>query len=78
MRLIDADKLYLPLEEMVSRMSVYCATTIDAVPVIRCKKCKYLGDEIQDDYGGKYRLCKEHGGQVRLEDFCSWAEEREE
>lgn len=33
MRVIDADKIYIPAEEMVSKMSVYCAPTIDAIPV---------------------------------------------
>ena len=42
MRLIDADKLHLPYEDMVSRMSVHYAPTIDAVPVIRCKDCKWF------------------------------------
>lgn len=33
MRLIDADALYIPPEEINVKMAVACALTIDAVPV---------------------------------------------
>ena len=42
--------------------------SIDAVPVIRCKDCKYWNGE------GKY--CDYDMSGLR-EDFCSWAERKE-
>jgi len=52
MRLIDADALYIPPEEMNAKMAVAYAPTIDAVPVVRCKDCKwYDGQEICDRHG---------------------------
>lgn len=76
-RYIDADKLkpdttvFLSLyaEEPVkvfSQKRIDNAPTVDAVPVVRCKDCKYL--EITGCYGecGKAIL-----GIVSPEDFCS-------
>ena len=45
MRLIDADALIKELDRkhysMASRKQIYSQPTIDAVPVVRCKDCKY-------------------------------------
>ena len=43
-RLIDADALLEGREdhEMISTHLIWNATTIDAVPVIRCKDCKWF------------------------------------
>ena len=82
-RYIDADKLkpdttvFLSLyaEEPVkvfSQKRIDNAPTVDAVPVVRCKDCKYL--EITGCYGecGKAIL-----GIVSPDDFCSRGERRE-
>ena len=81
MRLIDADDLMknLPPEEMCSRFAVENAPTIDAVPVIRCKDCKYKDDGIDED-GIPFLKClsgRSYGG-TRKNDYCSWAERKEE
>ena len=49
--------------------------TIDAVPVVRCKDCKY-------SYGNKYctnDAWKDEGNTVHIEpeDFCSYGERKE-
>lgn len=43
MRLIDADALikHIPAEEIVSKMAITNAPTIDAVEVVRCQNCKH-------------------------------------
>ena len=48
------------------------APTIDAVPVVRCKDCKWLYDEM-DDY-----CCRSHRGLVRIceNSFCSYGERK--
>ena len=49
------------------------APTIDAVPVVRCKDCKWLYDEM-DDY-----CCRSHRGLVRIceNSFCSYGERKD-
>ena len=49
---------------------IECAPTVDAVPVIRCKDCKWFGDigcaiSIVDDTD-----------KPSENDYCSWAERR--
>lgn len=53
MRLIDADALSElvgePIEIFLSRLDLKLPPTVDAVPVIRCKDCKYLWHEVAED-----------------------------
>ena len=86
-RLIDADALYRkvkmetnpygkPTIDYDSGVKVLewidKAPTIDAVPVVRCKDCKWLYDEM-DDY-----CCRSHRGLVRIceNSFCSYGERK--
>lgn len=48
------------------------APAVDAVPVVRCKDCKWLYDGM-DDY-----CCCSHRGLVRIceDSFCSYGERR--
>lgn len=48
--------------------------TIDDVPVVRCKDCKWLYDEM-DDY-----CCRSHRGLARIceNSFCSYGERKED
>ena len=50
------------------------APTIDAVPVVRCKDCKWLYSEM-----GNY-CCRSHRGLVRIceNSFCSYGERKDE
>ena len=68
---------------------VEACSTVDAVPVIRCKDCKYwmphtqLGfDEVRAVY---HDYCAMHcpdddfyAYRKRADDYCSWAERKEE
>ena len=73
MRIIDADfackgciryRTSLPCEECV----VNDVPTVDAVPVVRCRDCKY--------YDGKW-MCKISGVPSRKpNDFCSYGERK--
>lgn len=78
MRLIDADKFILALmdaslssvDEDTILDLVDSVPTADAVPVVRCKDCKY-----RDGTPGKPNiLC----AQMHEEDFCSYGECRED
>ena len=95
MRLIDADELkdwseIVPLtgdggidindfDEKLKSMP-----TVDAVPVIRCKDCKWLGvANLKDKYGQPNPVaCCRGNGNVRIgikpDDYCSRAERKEE
>ena len=92
-RLIDADAF---LEKM-KRTSRYFDVkfdidempTIDAVPVVRCRECKYWGDEdgkLQDSDGVLFARCKVHnylidgrhtGWCPTENDFCSYGERKD-
>lgn len=73
MRLIDADALYIPPEEINAKMAVACAPTIDAVPyVVRCKDCKWFGKK-----GCAIEVVDETD-MPKENDFCSFAERRED
>ena len=87
MRLIDGDalktkaikcetfKLYdAPVFlKAVGTKEIDRAPTIDAVPVVRCKDCKWLYDEM-DDY-----CCRSHRGLARIceNSFCSYGERKD-
>ena len=49
------------------------APDVDAVKVVRCKDCKYW----EKPYGWN-GWCDEHGIPAEEDDFCSWAERRDE
>ena len=81
MRLIDADKLIKHIEVEYQKFdSVYDTyevlkdiknePTIDAVPVVRCKDCKY--------YRKNRFVCDLTKYASTEDDFCSWAERKEE
>jgi hypothetical protein len=83
MRLIDADRLSENIYDNISapyedsreaKEECLCAIeeapTIDAVPVVRCKDCKY-----RDGTPGQPNiLC----AQMHEDDFCSYGERKEE
>lgn len=81
MRLIDADELlkYIPTEEMCSRFAVENALTVDAVPVIRCKDCKWYKTNYSWN-GKEHRVCVIDAYEPvrKADDFCSRAERKEE
>lgn len=78
MRLIDADKLrtirsiqsgdFNSIETI--QKWIDDAPTVDSVPVVRCKDCKYYN--IYNHY------CVNDGVSVKLDDYCSWGERRDE
>ena len=48
--------------------------TVDAVPVVRCKDCKWLYDEMA------FYCCRSHRGLVRIcaDSFCCYGERKED
>lgn len=63
--------------------------TVDAVPVIRCKDCRYWLPHTQfgydADWGEYHNYCEKHLPDDEFyafikeaDDFCSWAERKEE
>ena len=80
-RLIDADAL---IEEAltegadgyVDAFQIASAPSIDAVPVVRCKDCKY-GEVDDADLPTQY-LCNYHGADWNDENhFCSYGERKD-
>lgn len=93
MRPIDADKLvrdhgFFIEDEDGFPTCVVCETdirhypTIDAVPVVRCKECKYYkpGKYFKDiNFCHRLPYYAEKGGlNVADDDFCSYGERRSE
>ena len=99
-RLIDANALISYIDEcsQESRFRVYYgyaksfiddAPTVDAVEVLRCRDCKYWGDEagkLQHSDGVLFARCKVHnylidgrhtGWCPTENDFCSYGERKE-
>lgn len=78
MRLIDADPLIKIASEyddfMVDGHDILDAPTIDAVPVVRCKDCKFWN---RDDPAGNGCECHCNGGWWLPEDYCSCGERRD-
>ena len=76
-RLIDADELlnhlYNKQQERVDvALEIARFPTVDAVPVVRCKDCKYT------DKCGRGLICTHwmRGGIVTGDDYCSNGERR--
>lgn len=72
MKLIDADKLMENKFKNDISYNAFCnlvkrQPSIDAVPVIRCKDCKY--------YKENTLACSRYG--LEDDDYCSWAERKE-
>ena len=90
MRLIDADALMKTVFNdvvlvdgevkgvgLILAETVDKAPTIDAVPVVRCDKCKHFKhDEANDEW-----YCKKSGADIEYVDslthFCSYGERKE-
>ena len=60
-------------DEAVLASDIKNTPTVDAVPVVRCKDCKWLYDEMGD------YCCRSHRGLVRIceNSFCSYGERKE-
>ena len=82
MRLIDADEAIInfgfewddipPTREKFVRF-LKKQPTVDAVPVVRCRECKYHEDTSVTEYEHCCLLSK----TVRYNDFCSYGERKE-
>lgn len=94
MRLIDADAIPWFVEgigdiPVVTKEEIDSMPTVDAVPVIRCKDCKYWLPHTQfgydADWGRYHNYCERHLPDddfyafiKEADDFCSWAKRKEE
>lgn len=81
MRLIDADELMeiVVQEGRVTVDDILCAATVEAVPVVYCRECKYHHWEQEPSHGRTEHYCALHNGLVTVtrETFCSYGRRRE-
>lgn len=90
MKLIDADALKKSVNDKSTHWLNDWSTigvlaevdrqpTIDAVPVVRCKDCIYLG-HVHDFMGLEIESfqCGRTNTEVKLDDFCSYVEREDE
>ena len=76
-RLVDADALKIPSEEIIAKIAVALAPTIDAVPVVRCKDCKkYI--PCQKLPIGTSQWCDLFDRATCEMNYCGWGERRED
>lgn len=76
-RLTIAESLLVSVMEELTEGNVENAPTVDAVPVIRCKDCKYSSPN--QVYGCRiHSFADDIDKRLYADDFCSLAERREE
>lgn len=86
-RLVDVDKLISSLGSLVEsgmtgnktkavlKLTIQIADaqpTVDAVPVVRCKDCRWLEND------GYHTRCRITGLSVEAEDYCNRGERRKD
>ncbi len=49
---------------------------VDAVPVVRCKDCKYMTEHYDTNGNAPYWTCYEWGSETDYDGFCHYAERR--
>ena len=85
MRLIDADETLMDAEHMSAfrcslanmedlNILIGGQETIDAVPVVRCRECKYR--KYDDIFGMIWCNLDSRTKRVKSDDFCSYGEKR--
>ena len=96
MRLADVDMIYDEVEKQykgatgIERncnrnfLNLIChAPTIDAVPVVRCRECKFYRELRTKRHNQLMRLCYRMGKHdmeypVKPDDFCSYGQRKED
>lgn len=83
MRLIDAHKLLDDIETNKDTVdivdiveNIITSPTVDAVPVIRCKDCRFYSNFLGAN--PHYHLCERFDAYRKADEFCSRAERKEE
>ena len=69
-RYIDADTLKIPSEEMIAKMIINSAPSID---IVRCKECRCF-NHFEDKEHGEWNTCERHMIFMNPDDFCSYGE----
>lgn len=80
MRLIDADA-FLERMSHTDRFfgvvyDINDAPTVDAVPVVRCRECKYAKKAKVNKKG--FRICPASHMEIVDDDYCSYGEREED
>lgn len=79
MRLVECDELYAEFRrDIMGGLNwdriLREAKTVDAVPVVRCKDCKWWHDWNGECYGNGNMG---YGVGRKADDFCSWGERKD-
>lgn len=86
-RLIDADELKGKTNTGYFHRMIDDCKTVDAVPVVRCKDCKYADKERRNAAEKRYyneilicrnaNLCEDEPLAMWPDDFCSYGERKD-
>ena len=77
--LSDASGNYYGYADVVFADDIENAPTVDAVEVVRCKDCKYWGQDVCSYTGDDESFCTNPDGldnYAHPDDFCSYGERR--
>ena len=87
MRLVDADEAYKVLtdyyhhrteiQHKALKEAIERVPTIDAVPVVRCKDCKYMTEHYDTDGNVPYWTCSEWDSGTDYDGYCHYGERKE-
>ena len=78
--LSDASGNYYGNADVVFADDIENAPTVDAVPVVRCRECKYWGQDVCSCSGDDESFCTNPDGldnYAHPDDFCSYGERKE-
>ena len=86
MRLIDADvadKWMQQNNSFIDSAILKAIPTIDAVPVVRCRECKFYREFRTKRYKQLMRMCYRMGKHdmeypIKPDDFCSYGQRKED
>lgn len=89
MRLIDADTLpvhhgidvgsdYGGLRAIVFKRDIDNALIIDAVPVVRCRDCRYMTEHYDTDGNAPYWTCSQWYSATDYDGYCHYGERKDD
>lgn len=77
-RVEGSREIYALPADAVFADEIESAPTVDAVPVIRCKDCKYCSVDRYADGNVPDYVCIEMDCGVEADGFCAWAERKKD
>lgn len=65
------------INEVIVKGEKYYKPTIDAVPVVRCRECKYMTEHYDTDGNSPYWTCSEWDSGTDYDGYCHYGERKD-